>query len=60
MTIRSQKHDFKIAETTTNKAGVKQTQIKRSSSDRDTKVISRQWQQILVTGQVGVFQHGAT
>ena len=60
MTIRSQKHDFKIAETTTDKSGVKSTQIKRSSSDRDTRVISRQWQQILVTGQVGVFQHGAT
>ena len=60
MTIRSQKHDFKIAETTTDKAGVKSIQIKRSSSDRDTRVISRQWQQILVTGQVGVFQHGAT
>lgn len=60
MTIRSQKHDFKIAETTTDKAGVKSTTIKRSSSDRDTRVISRQWQQILVSGQVGVFQHGAT
>lgn len=60
MTIRSQKHDFKIAETTTDKAGVKSTQIKRSSSDRDTKVISRQWQQILVSGQVGIFQHGTT
>jgi len=43
MTIRSQKHDFKIAETTTDKSGVKSTQIKRSSSDRDTRVISRQW-----------------
>lgn len=58
MAVRSQKHDFKIARTKKDKSGNKTTSIITSSSDRDTKIISRQWQQMLVSGQVGVFQHG--
>ncbi len=55
--LHSQKIDFIVA-TSKQQDGGKEIQIKSSSLDRDKYTMTKQWYNILVSGQVSVFNRG--